>query len=209
MDGPRGIEVRPMDDVRVSSDPEIDVSTLANDALILRLHFTVNHLSRWLSPVHNRRRLQNAAHRGEPAVTELVRRLRDEELLVYPWMHAIAHQPLPDLDALPLPDPRLGDDRSAAVPSAMGMVAEFRRLRQSTCSLLRSLPDSAWHRQGVSRRTRDWSLRGLGERLVEHDREVLRRLDRALDDVGVRDDIAIVSRAGAEELLRLAPVRTR
>lgn len=190
------------------AQPAEAVATLSNDALIVRLHFTVNHLSRWLSPVHNQRRLDRSPRRSEPAVTELVGRLRDEEVVVYPWLHAIAHQSMPDLDAMMVAT-EIDGPRRSATDSTMQFVAEFRRLRQSTSSLLRSLPDSAWNRRGLSRRGGDRSLRGLAEHLVEHDRLVLDRLDRALDQVGVRDEVATVSRADSAELLRLAPARVR
>ena len=31
---------------------------MSNDSLIIRLHFAVNHLSRWLTPIHDVRRLE-------------------------------------------------------------------------------------------------------------------------------------------------------
>jgi hypothetical protein len=88
-------------------------------------------------------------------------------------------------------------------------MAEFRRLRASTCSHLRSLPDDAWDRRGSSRREHDWSLRGLAEHLARHDLAVMTELDEALDRLGVRDGIAAVSRVRLPELLRLAPAETR
>lgn len=186
----------------------VPVEDLDNNTLVVRLHFTVNHLSRWLSPVHNQRRLQRSSFRGSPPIAALVARLREEEESVYPWMHAIAHRATPDLDLLPEPQGRVvaTDGRQ---PSAMAAVAEFRRVRQSTCSLLRSLPDTAWSRRGVSRRGRNWTLRELAERLATHDRRVLAEMDGALAEIGVREGIATVSGAGVDELLRLAPVRTR
>jgi hypothetical protein len=187
---------------------DVSIPALDNNALIIRLHFAVNHLSRWLSPIHDQDRLDRSPRRSEPAAKELVMRLRDEELRVYPRLHAIATQNTPDLDALPpsrRTEAELRFDRSA---TALELMAEFRRLRQSTCALLRSLPDSAWKRRGISRKEHDWTIRGLAEHLAEHDREVLSALDRALTRAGARDDVASASRVGVEELLRLTPAST-
>ena len=88
-------------------------------------------------------------------------------------------------------------------------MAEFRRLRQSTCSLLRSLPDNAWARVGVSRREHDWTIRRLAEHLAAHDLATLAEIDRALDRAGARSGIARVSRVHLDELLRETPVTLR
>lgn len=195
--------------VPASIQEPVSVEDLENNALVVRLHFTVNHLSRWLSPVHNQRRLQRSSFRGSPPIAALVARLREEEETVYPWMHAIAHRATPDLDLLPEPHGQVVAATAGLQPSAMAAVAEFRRVRQSTCSLLRSLPDTAWSRRGVSRRGRNWTLRELAERLATHDRRVLAEMDGALAEIGVREGIATVSGAGVDELVRLAPVRIR
>lgn len=185
----------------------VAVADLDNNALILRLHFAVNHLSRWLSPIHDQRRLDRSVSRGDASVKELMLRLRDEERRVFPRLHVIATRSLPDLDALP--PPLVGEeerrrDREATVIEIM---SEFRRLRQSTCSLLRSLPDTTWRRHGISRREHDWTLRGLAEHLADHDRECLTAIDRALERSGARNGIATVSRGPVDELLALAPTR--
>ena len=79
----------------------VPVADLTNDALIIRLTFTVNHLSRWLTPIHDELRLVRSLHRGEPSVKDLVALLRDEERRVFPRLHAIATRDMPNLDALP------------------------------------------------------------------------------------------------------------
>ena len=187
----------------------VPITDLDNDALILRLHFTVNHLSRWLTPIHDQSRLNRSVRRGEPSVRELMLRLRNEELRAFPKMHAISVQTMPNLDALPPPEPTAEEERNEGEATVLELMAEFRRLRQSTCSLLRSLPDSAWDRLGISRREHDWTLRRLAESLADHDRAVLVEMDRALDRIGVRQGVAQASRANVNELLRLAPSTRR
>src|SRR6266508_3208692 len=80
---------------------DVKIADLDNDSLIIRLHFTVNHLSRWLTPVHDQTRLNRSPRRNEPSVKELVIRLRDEELRVFPKLHVISVKINPDLDKLP------------------------------------------------------------------------------------------------------------
>jgi hypothetical protein len=170
---------------------------------------TVNHLSRWLSPIVDPTPLMFSPRRGEPTVMQLLQKMRDEELVVYGYMHAIANQINPDLDKLP--DPRQAPERQQAGfdRSPLSVMAEFRRLRQSSCSLLRSLPDSAWQRVGTSRIEHDWQIRSLAERLAHHDLDCLYAMDLALDRSGARDTINSASRVHLDELLRLVPVRPR
>ena len=115
----------------------------------------------------------------------------------------------PDLDRLPVyqrsPEQIAQDERL----SPLSIMAEFRRLRQSTCSLLRSLPDNAWHRVGTSRRDHDWQVRSLAEHLANHDLDTLYEIDLALDRTGVRDDVSTAGRAHLDELLRLVPVTVK
>ena len=192
-----------------SPSGSIPVADLDNDTLILRLHFTVNHLSRWLSPIHDQSRLDRSPQREEASVKELMIRLRDEERKFFQRMHVIATSTEPDLDLLP---PRLASEeelRQDGAATVIEIMADFRRLRQSTCSLLRSLPDAAWQRRGISRREHDWTLRALGEHLVAHDRLTLSAMDRALARSGARTGIATVSTGPVDELLSLVPTRTR
>ena len=188
---------------------DVKIADLSNDSLIVRLHFTVNHLSRWLTPIHDRTRLERSIRRGEPSVKELLIRLRDEELRVFPMIHLIATQTNPNLDALPSVGRSAAQAEQDERLSPLSILAEFRRLRQSTCSSLRSLPDSAWHRVGTSRRTHDWQIRSLAEHLANHDLDVLYEIDLTLDRVGARDGISTASRAHLDELLRLVPVTLR
>lgn len=181
------------------------VSQLSNNEVIIRLLYTVNHLSRWLSPIHEDVRLQRSPSRSERSPKEIMLAIRDEELRVFPKLHAMAVQNRPDLDKLPplvRDEADLAFDRQAAVFEIM---AEFRRLRQSTCSLLRSLPDDAWQRDGYSRTERDWTIRSLAEHLLASDERLMAEMDLALERSGARESIAVVSRARLDELQRLAP----
>jgi hypothetical protein len=169
------------------------VRDLSNDALIIRLIQTVNHLSRWLTPIHDRTVLEFSPRRSEPSVKELLLRMRDTETRVYGLMNAIASERDPDLDRIPRVEPspvQISVDRSA---HPLVIMSEFRRVRESSTSLLRALPDNAWERGGYSRTDRNWTIRELAEYLAGHDREMLQRIDRILSRSGARDGIAAVS----------------
>lgn len=194
---------------RSKTAADVKISELDNDSLIVRLHFTINHLSRWLTPVHDQSLLVRSPRRGEPAVKDLVIRLRDEELRIFPKMHLIATQLNPDLDKLPPYSTTAEQVARDQQRTTLGIMAEFRRLRQSTCSLLRALPDSAWTRVGTSRREHDWQLRSLAELLANHDLDVLYQIDVALDRNGAREGVSAASRAHLDALLRLVPVSLR
>ncbi|MDQ3656515.1 MAG: hypothetical protein M3457_15750, partial [Chloroflexota bacterium] len=162
------------------------VALLTNDQIVIRLLNTVNHLSRWLSPIHEQARLDRVLHRGDASVKQLVIRLRDEEQRVFPRMYAIATRNNPELDKLPVLEPTADAHRHDLEVTVLELQAEFRRLRQSTCSLLRSLADVSWRRTGISRRERSITIRQIADHLVLHDHLVLSELDRALERAGVR-----------------------
>ena len=187
----------------------VAIGDLSNDALVIRLHFTSHHLSRWLTPIHDPTRLMRTVRRGEPTVKALLLRLRDEELRVFPRLHLIAVQTQPDLDKLPTPRRTEEQERHDRDAKPLEIMAEFRRLRQSTCSLLRSLPDSAWERDGTSRLEHDWSIRALAEHLARHDFLVLSEMEEALDRNGAREGVNRAARAPLADLLKLIPTTTR
>lgn len=169
------------------------VRDLPNDALIIRLIQTVNHLSRWLTPIHDRTVLEFSLRRSEPSIKDLLIRMRDTETRAYGYMNAIASERDPDLDRIPRVEPSPGQiavDRSA---HPLVIMSEFRRVRESSTSLLRALPDTAWERGGFSRTHRDWTIRELAEYLSRHDREMLQGIDRTLSRTGARQGIAAVS----------------
>ena len=198
-----------MSDQDVES-PDSSIRDLSNDGLIIRLIQTVNHLSRWLTPIHDRTVLEFSPRRSEPSVKELLLRMRDTETRGYAFMYAIATESNPDLDRVPRVEPtqvQAAGDRSA---HPLVIMSEFRRVRESSTSLLRALPDSAWGRGGYSRTQRDWTIRELAEYLAGHDREMLQRIDRVLSRTGARDGIAAVSRVDftrIEEPFRASLVR--
>lgn len=187
----------------------VRISDLSNNALVIRLHYALNHLSRWLTPIHDETKLTRSVRRGEPTVKELLLRLRDEELIVFPKLHAIATRTNPDLDQMPIParTPAQAELDRRMVP--LSIMAEFRRLRQSTLSIPRGLPDDAWRRTGISRRERDWTIRQLAERLAAHDIEILAQMDETLESTGAREGLAAAQRVRLPELLRLMPAEVK
>jgi hypothetical protein len=172
---------------------DASIAALSNDALIIRLIQTLNHLSRWLTPIHDPTVLELSARRSELSVKELLLRMRDTETRAYGFMNAIASERDPDLDRVPRVEPspaQTAVDRSA---HPLVTMSEFRRVRESSTALLRALPDNAWERGGYSRTQRNWTIRQLAEFLASHDREMLQQIDRALSRSGARQGIAAVS----------------
>jgi hypothetical protein len=185
---------------------DVPVSQLSNMSLIVRMHNTINHLSRWLTPIHDRALLNRSVFYGEPSVKDLLRMMRDEEQRVYPKMYLIATENNPDLDRLQRRERSESELRWDEEASTLSMMAEFRRLRQSTLSLLRGLPDSAWSRVGTSRVEHDWVLRDLAELLANHDTAVLTKMDDTLDRIGARKGLSSAAQTHLPELMRLVPV---
>ena len=111
-----------------SSDSSI--RDLPNDALIIRLIQTANHLSRWLTPIHDPTLLEFSPRRSEPSVKELLLRMRDTETRAYGFMNAIATERNPDLDRIPRVEPfpvQVSVDRSA---HPLVIMSEFRRCEE-------------------------------------------------------------------------------
>lgn len=188
---------------------DVPVARLDNNSLIVRMHNTINHLSRWLTPIHRRELLDRSVYYGQPSVKDLLGRMRDEERRVFPKMYLISIETDPELDRIPPYLPSLAQIRFEEEASALSTMAEFRRLRQSTLSLLRSLPDSAWNRFGTSRIEHDWVLRDLAEHLANHDTALLRQIDETLDRIGAREGLSAAARTHLDELMRLVPVTLR
>jgi hypothetical protein len=178
---------------RESAAADTSTRDLSNDALIVRLIQTLNHLSRWLTPIHDRTVLEFSPRRSEPSVKELLLRMRDTETRAYGFMNAIASERNPDLDRIPRVEPSPAQISGDRMAHPLVIMSEFRRVRESSTSLLRALPDNAWERGGYSRTVRNWTIRGLADYLAGHDREMLQRIDYVLNRSGARDGIAAVS----------------
>ena len=188
---------------------DVRISDLSNDSVIIRLHFTINFLSRWLTPIHSLERMDRAPFRDQPSIKDLLIEIRQEERRIFPMLHLMARENNPNLDLLPVP---VIDERQAEIDeqrSALSVMAEIRRLRQNTCSLLRSLTDTGWKRVGSSRIEHDWQIRALAEHLIASDEAILTRLDIALEAYGLREGVAEHGSARFFELLKLVPVTTR
>lgn len=189
----------------VSEEVIQSIKDLDNNSLIMRLHFTVHHLSRWLTPIHDRNKLERSRHYGEPTVRDLVILMRENEQFIYPRMFVIANENDPDMDQLPAHEPNASQRMADKNWSTVELMGGFRRLRQSTCGLLRQMPDGAWSRKGFSRVHEGASMRELAEQLAEHDYRVLRAMDFTLTDSGARDNIADIQTWSLDELLKLGP----
>lgn len=177
-----------------------DIRAMTNDALIIALIQTLNHLSRWLTPIHDRTRLETSPRRSEPSVKDLLLAMRDTESRIYSLMNAIATQTNPDLDRVPRIERTPLQVQSDRESNALVIMSEFRRVRESSTSLLRALPDTAWQRSGFSRTERDWTIRELAEYLAVNDWKWLGDIDLLLAQSGLRSGIAEVSRVRLEEI---------
>ncbi len=189
----------------VSDEVVQAIRQLDNNALALRLHFTIHHLSRWITPIHDRNKLERSRHFGEPTVRDLLLTMRDNEQFIYPRMYVIAYETDPDLDQVPPYVPNTSTILADRNWSTVELLGSFRRLRQSTCGLLRQMPDSAWQRKGYSRIHENVTLRQLAEQLSEHDYRLLRAMDATLWDSGAREGIAEIQTASLDDLLELVP----
>ena len=181
------------------------IRSLDNNPLIIRLMFTVNHLSRWLTPIHDDDKLDRAIYRGEPTARDLVVRLREYDRRIYPRMYLAAHKPNADFDVLDDPGLSPRRERFDRDDLTVVLMAEFRRTRQTITALLRTLPDDAWDLRGRSRTGIEGSIRSLAEALAIHDYRVLRALDQTLDQTGAREGLAEIQKTPLDELLKLVP----
>lgn len=189
----------------LSDEELLAITSLDNNALVLRLHFTIHHLSRWLTPIHDRNKLERSRQHGEPTVRDLMILLRENEQFIYPRMYVIANENDPDLDTIPAYAPNESTRMADQNWSTVELLGAFRRLRQSTCGLLRQLPDGAWERKGYSRKHENVTIRELAEQLAAHDFRVLRAMDHTLWTSGAREGIAEIQTASLDDLLRLVP----
>jgi hypothetical protein len=185
---------------REGNENRARVAALSNDALIIDLINTRNHLSRWLTPIHDWAVLEYSPRRAEPSVKDVLLCMRDVEARAYSLMYAIATQPNPDLDRVPHVEQSAQQRAADRAAGPLVVMSGFRRVRESSTSLLRALPDTAWARGGYSRTARDWTIRQLAEALALHDRAMLGEIDRILANTGARDEIAPVSRVRLDQI---------
>lgn len=82
--------------------PDAAIQDMPNDNLIVALLQTLNHLSRWLTPIHDHALLEFSPRRSEPSVKDILLRMRDAEERVFSLMFAIAKDMNPDLDRVPM-----------------------------------------------------------------------------------------------------------
>ncbi len=176
------------------------VLSLSNDALIIDLLNTLNHLSRWLTPIHDRAMLDYSPRRSHPSVKELLIAMRDTEAQAYSRMYAIATLTNPDLDRVRRIEVTPAQRAIDKAADALVIMSGFRRLRESSTALLRALPDTAWQRGGYSRTERNWTIRELGEFLAVSDWRMLSEIDQALAHSGVRAGIAGVSQVRFDKI---------
>ncbi len=144
--------------------------------IILPLTQMVNYLSKRVTPQRDETRLSRAPERGEWSVKEIIGHLRDNELYYYPKLFFLARKEWPNLDDTP-------HGRPAQVglhDSTLTVVSQFRRVRQSTLSLLRELPDDAWRKAGRDTDGSTVTIYDLARELVEHDAEHLAQIDATL-----------------------------
>jgi hypothetical protein len=181
------------------------IRSLGNNSLIIRLMFTVNHLSRWLTPIHDDDKLERAVYRGEPTAKELVVRLREYDKRIYPRMYLAAHKPGADFDVLEDPGLTPARERFDRTDPVVVLMSEFRRTRQTITALLRTLPDDAWDLGGRSRKGVEGTIRSMAEAIAIHDYRVLRALDRTLDQTGAREGLAEIQKVHLDDLLELVP----
>jgi hypothetical protein len=186
--------------LRESEDVATRVRGLSNDALIIELINTRNRLSRWLTPIHDRQVLEYSPRRAEPSVKEILIVMRETETRIFALMNAIAAETNPDLDRVPRVEPTPHQVAIDSAADPLVIMSEFRRLRESSTSLLRALPDTAWARGGYSRTERDWTIRELAEYLAVHDWEMLKEIDTILARTGAREGIATVSQVNLEQI---------
>jgi hypothetical protein len=182
------------------------IRNMGNNALIIRLMFTVNHLSRWLTPIHDDDKLDRAVYRGAPTAKDLVIRLREYDEWIYPRMFLAAQKPDANFDILDDPSLAPVRNRFDKRDSTVVLISGFRRARQSITALLRALPDGAWDLGGRSERGGvEGTIRSMAESAAMHDYRVLRVLDQTLDQTGAREGLAAIQKAHLDELLKLVP----
>jgi hypothetical protein len=146
------------------------------DQIILALTNMPNWLSKRITPQRDMSKLNRPPKRGEMSVRDILAHLRDNEARYFPKMHLISIAQVPDLRKVQ----QVGPTEYDPDDSVFTVMSQFRRIRQSTLSLLRELPRDAWNRVGVDVDNVTVSIKDLAIELVDHDAEHLAQIDAVL-----------------------------
>jgi hypothetical protein len=146
------------------------------DEIVLALTNTPNWISKRITPQRDMTKVNRAAERGEWSARDIIAHLRDNEARYFPKMHLISVAEHPDLRRVA----QVGPTEYDPDDSIFTVMSQYRRIRQSTLSLLRELPRDAWNRAGVDVDNATVTIRDLAGELVDHDAEHLAQLDRVL-----------------------------
>lgn len=144
--------------------------------VILPLTQMPNYLSKRLTPQRDETKLTRAPERGEWSAREIIAHLRDAEAYYFAKLYHLAQREWPDLRSAEHVGPLEYDERDLTLT----VMSQFRRLRQSTLSLLRELPDDAWRKAGRDTDGTTVTILELARELVRHDAEHLAQLDATL-----------------------------
>lgn len=147
-----------------------------NERLIVALTQTPNQVTKRISPQRDESRVNRAPERGEWSVREIIAHLRDHEAVTFAKMHLMVTSEAPDLRHINLSTGAVHDPND----SVFVVMSQFRRLRQSTLSLLKELPLDAWRRTARDVDNRTVTIRDLAEALLRHDNEHLAQIDATL-----------------------------
>lgn len=148
-----------------------------HDQIIIRLTHMLNYLSKRITPQRDLTKLNRAPSRDEWSVREIVAHLRDTEARIFPKMYLITTTEYPDFRKVSAQANLL---TTSEQDSAFRVMSQFRRVRQSTLSLLREIPRDAWNRMGCDVDNRTITIRDLALYLLEHDAEHLAQIDATL-----------------------------
>lgn len=146
------------------------------DQIVLVLTNMPNWLSKRITTQRDMSKVNRPAERGEWSVRDILAHLRDNEARYFPKMHLISIAQVPDLRRVE----RIGPTEYDPDDSVFTVMSQFRRIRQSTLSLLRELPHDAWNRVGVDVDNVTVSIKDLALELVDHDAEHLAQIDAVL-----------------------------
>jgi hypothetical protein len=146
------------------------------DQIVLALTNTPNWLSKRITPQRDMSKVNRPPERGEWSVRDVIAHLRDNEARYFPKLHLISIAQVPDLRRVQ----QIGPTEYDPDDSVFMVMSQFRRIRQSTLSLLRELPADGWKRVGVDVDNVTVSIRDLAVELVDHDAEHLAQIDSIL-----------------------------